>query len=138
MLMIDVDGARIFRLSLRLAADTLNGATSAMSNLGLEPKEFFVLDGIEERPYPAELARSLAMPKATMTSYVKALEAKNFITRALDAKDLRRHHLALTPLGRDVLEQARTHLFERYKERLTRLNACERTTFAHLLERLVI
>lgn len=135
--MTEPDGARVFRLSLRLATETLNGAASAMDELGLDPKEFFVLDGIEERPYPAELARYLAMPKTTMTSYVKALENKGFIVRAMDAQDLRRHRLKLTASGKQVLGTARACLFERYRERLVRLDAAEQATFAQLLERLV-
>lgn len=135
--MSEPDAARVFRLTLQLSTETLNGAASEIEALGMEVKAFFVLDGVEERPYPAELSRHLSIPRPTMTLYLKNLQARGFIVRAIDPQDLRRHRLELTASGRDVLARAREHLFGRYRDRLLRLSPEEQTEFARLLEKLV-
>lgn len=134
--MNDVDGTRIFRLNLQLSTETLTAAAPEIEALGLEPKEFFVLDGLEERPYPAELAKQLSMPKPTITAYLKGFEAQGLIGRAIDPKDLRRHRLELTEAGREKLVRARKILTDRYGEKLARLNRREQDEFAKLLEKL--
>lgn len=131
-----LEASRIFRLNLQLSTETLTAATPEIEALGLEAKEFFVLDGVEERPYPAELARHLSMPKPTITLYLKNLEGKGFVARAIDAQDLRRHRLELTKLGRQRVTQARACLAHRYGEKLSRLNRREQIDFAKLLEKI--
>ncbi len=130
------DAARIWRLNFQLSTDVLIEATPAFAMLELEAKEFFVLDGIEDRPYPAALAQHLSMPKPTMTLYLKTLQKKGFIARGIDPDDLRRHRLELTPSGRRTVERARTALSTRYGERLARLGRGEQAEFARLLEKL--
>lgn len=130
------DGARIFRLTLRLSTETLTAATAEIEALGLEPKLFFVLDGLEEHPYPAELARYLSMPKPTITAYLKNFEADGLIARTIDPQDLRRHRLELTQTGQERLSSARSILTRRYGERLARLDCEEQTALADLLEKM--
>ncbi len=134
--MDEADAARIFRLNLQLSTETLTAAAPEIEALGLEAKEFFVLDGLEERPYPAELARHLSMPKPTITLHLKNLQAKGFILRAIDPEDLRRHRLELTPLGGETVTAARATLSGRYGEKLARLNSRERNEFGRLLAKL--
>jgi DNA-binding MarR family transcriptional regulator len=134
--MVEADAARTFRLNLQLSTETLAAAAPEIEALGLEAKEFFVLDALEERPYPAELARRLSMPKPTVTLYLKNLEARGLIVRAIDARDLRRHRLEMTALGLQTVAQARAILARRYGERLALLSAREQVEFAKLLEKL--
>lgn len=131
-----LDGAQIFRLNLKLSTDTLKAAAPDLEKIGIEPKEFFVLDGLEERPYPAELARHLSMPKPTITAYLKSLQGSGLIGRTIDAQDLRRHRIELTEAGRETLSRARAILTSRYDERLVRLSKQERAQFAMLLRKL--
>lgn len=135
--MSESDAARLFRLTLRLSTETLNGAAPEIEALGLEVKEFFVLDGVEERPYPAELSLHLSIPRPTMTLYLKNLQARGLIVREIDPQDLRRHRLELTEHGCQVLANARNHLFGRYRERLLRLDPREQAELAGLLRKLV-
>jgi DNA-binding MarR family transcriptional regulator len=135
--MNEADAARIFRLNFRFSTEVLNEAAPEIEASGLEPKEFFVLDGVEERPYPAELARYLSMPKPTITLYLKNLQGKGFIVRTIDEQDLRRHRLELTASGRRTVTKARAALSCRYAERLGRLSPSEQGEFAALLEKLV-
>lgn len=53
------EAERIFRLNLQLSTETLMAAAPEIEALGLEPKAFFVLDGIDLQPFPASLAVSL-------------------------------------------------------------------------------
>ncbi|VVT09907.1 MarR family transcriptional regulator [Rhizobium sp. EC-SD404] len=134
--MPEADAGYVFRLNLRLSTETLASATPEIEALGLEAKEFFVLDGLEEQPYPAELARHLSVPKPTITLYLKNLQAKGLIARAIDTRDLRRHRIELTALGLATLAQARARLADRYGEKLARLSRPEQDQFVRLLEKL--
>jgi DNA-binding MarR family transcriptional regulator len=130
------EAERIFRLNLQLSTETLNAAAPEIEALGLEPKAFFVLDGIAEQPFPAGLARHLSMPKPTMTAYLKTLEAAGLVTRAIDTEDMRRHRIELTARGIEVLTAARASLARYYGARLDRLSAKDAAEFARLLSAL--
>ena len=126
----------IFRLNLQLSTETLTEAAPEIEALGLEAKEFFVLDGLEERPYPAELAHHLSMPRPTVTLYLKALEGNGLIRRTIDPKDMRRHRLDYTEQGRETLLEARAILARIYGARLARLTTSEQAAFRRLLEKM--
>ena len=68
--------------------------------------------------------------------YLKRLVAAHFVRREIDAGDLRRHRLNLTPAGRKVMVRGLALLSEAFAARLSRLNAAEQTQFADLLEKL--
>ncbi len=97
-----VDAAKIWSLNYRVLLSVISCAEADICALGLESKELFLLAEIDEHPYPAELAATLSMPKATVTVYLKRLEAAGFVRREIDPADLRRHRLLLTPAGRQV------------------------------------
>ena len=130
------EAERIFRLNLELSTETLMAAAPELEVLGLEPKAFFVLDGIDAQPFPASLARHLSMPRPTITAYIKALETAGLVTRAIDPQDLRRHRIALTTHGRKVLTKARASLAKHYGNKLARLSDDDVAEFARLLEAL--
>lgn len=129
-----LEAERIFLLNLRLSTETLAAAGPEIEALGLEPKAFFVLEGVEEQPYPATLALHLSMPRPTITAYLKNLESAGLVTRAIDPTDLRRHRIELTENGYNVLSRAREALTRHYGNRLKRLSAQEVTEFTRLLE----
>jgi DNA-binding MarR family transcriptional regulator len=134
--MKQADPGQIWKMTFRFSTEVLKEATPGLQGLELEAKEFFVLDGIQERPYPAELASYLSMPRPTMTVYLKSLNSKGFINRVIDPNDLRRHRLELTTSGQATVLEARSLLSRRYGERLTLLSHAERNEFARLLEKL--
>jgi DNA-binding MarR family transcriptional regulator len=135
--MTRAEAERIFRLNLQLSTETLNAAAGEIEALGMEAKEFFVLDAIEERPYPAELARHLAMPKPTVAAYLKSFQKLELVSRAIDETDMRRHRLGLTERGSQVLKLARESLAREYGEKLARLTAEEQAELARLFKKLV-
>src|SRR5262245_60744023 len=134
--MAKIDAAKIWSLNYRLLMSVITGVTEDVAKLGLETKELFVLAELDEHPHPAALAEALSMPKATVTVYVKSLEAAGFVKRQIDAEDLRRHRLTITPAGRKVLTKGQALIADAFEARLARLSATEQAQFGALLEKL--
>ena len=135
--MPDVSAASIWRLNHRVLTSVLNDCVTDFAALGLEPKEFFVLAEVEECRYPAALATRLATPKASVTVYLKTLEAAGLVRREIDKDDLRRHRLVLTPRGSQTLRQAQVTLANAFEASLATLSAVERTEFRRLLDKVL-
>lgn len=134
--MSKIDPAKIWSLNYNLLMSVISGVSPDIAGLGLDTKELFVLAQVEEHPYPAELAATLSMPKPTVTVYVKRLEAAGFLRREIDAEDLRRHRLQVTPAGRKVASKGLAMLSEAFGTRLGRLSAAEQAELRSLLEKL--
>jgi DNA-binding MarR family transcriptional regulator len=134
--MAKIDAAKIWSLNYRLLTAVITSAAPGIAALGLETKELFVLAEVDEHPHPAELATTLCMPKATVTFNVKRLEAAGFLRREIDAADLRRHRLIVTPAGRKALTRGLALLSEAFGARLGRLSAARQTELKNLLEQL--
>src|SRR5512139_852665 len=100
--MAKIDAAKTWSLNYRLLMSVITSVSADIGALGLETKELFVLAEIDEHPHPAELAAALCMPKPTVTVNLKRLEAAGLVRREIDASDLRRHRLIVTPAGRKV------------------------------------
>lgn len=114
----------------------ITGVAPDVAELGLEVKELFLLAEVDAHPHPAELASVLSMPKPTVTMYVKRLEAAGFVRREIDAADLRRHRLILTPEGRKTMARGLALLSGAFSARLARLNSSQQSELATLLEKL--
>src|ERR1700750_2035911 len=91
--------AKIWSLNYQLLLSVISSVEADITELGLDSKELFLLAEIDEHPFPAQLAATLSMPKATVTLYLKRLEAAGFVHRRIDPADLRRHLLQTTPAG---------------------------------------
>ncbi len=131
-----IDAAKTWSLNYRLLMSVITSVTPDIAKLGLETKELFVLAEIDEHPHPAELAAVLCMPKPTVTVNVKRLEAAGFVRREIDAADLRRHRLIVTPAGRKAMTRGLALLSAAYGERLRRLTAAQQADLRGLLEKL--
>jgi DNA-binding MarR family transcriptional regulator len=134
--MAKVDATKVWSLNYRLVSATIVSVAPQLAALHLETKELFLLSAIDEHPHPAALADTLCMPKPTVTVYLKRLVAANFVRREIDAGDLRRHRLNLTPTGRKVLVRGLALLSVAFGARLSRLSAAEQAQFAMLLAKL--
>src|ERR1700743_1859195 len=135
--MTAVDAAKIWSLNYRVLLSVISRAEDEICSLGLESKELFLLAEIDEHPYPAELATTLNMPKATVTVYLKRLEGAGFVRREIDPADLRRHRLLLTVAGRDVLGDGLALLSDAFDKRLGRLTAAQQKDLKSLLEKIL-
>jgi MarR family transcriptional regulator, temperature-dependent positive regulator of motility len=132
-----VDAAKIWSSNYRVLLSVISCAEVEICALGLESKELFLLAEIDEHPYPAELATTLSMPKATVTVYLKRLEAAGFVRREIDPSDLRRHRLLLTAPGRKAAAAGMRVLSEEFSKRLGRLTAAQQKQLKTLLEKIV-
>src|SRR5258708_39405314 len=123
--MAKIDAAKIWSLNYQLLVSVISSVAPAISALGLETKELFLLAELDAHPYPAELADTLCMPKPTVTVNVKRLEAAGFLRREIDTSDLRRHRLLLTAAGRKAMKRGLAILSEAFAARLGRRRAAE-------------
>jgi len=135
--MSQVDAAKIWSLNYRVLLSVVSCAEADITALGLDSKELFLLAEIDEHPYPAELAATLVMPKATVTLYLKRLEAAGFVRREIDPADLRRHRLLLTAAGRRVTADGLALLSDAFTERLRRLTTAQQKELKKLLEQIL-
>jgi len=135
--MSEVDAAKMWSLNYRLLLSVISAAEAGINELGLESKELFLLAEIDEHPYPAELASTMSMPKATVTLYLKRLETAGFMRREIDPADLRRHRLLLTPTGRQAAKKGQALLSKAFDERLGRLTTKQQIELKNLLEKIV-
>ena len=131
-----IDVAKIWSLNYRLLVSVITSVTPAVTELGLEVKELFLLAEIDAHPHPAELAGVLCMPKPTVTVYVKRLEAAGFLRREIDGADLRRHRLILTPEGRKTMARGLALVSKAFGARLARLSSGQQAELATLFEKL--
>jgi DNA-binding MarR family transcriptional regulator len=134
--MAKVDVAKIWSLNYRLLMSVITGVAPEITELGLEIKELLLLAEVEAHPHPAELAGILSMPKPTVTMYVKRLEAAGFLRREINAADLRRFRLTVTPEGRKTMNRGLTLLSNAFGARLAQLSTAQQSELATLLEKL--
>jgi MarR family transcriptional regulator, temperature-dependent positive regulator of motility len=132
-----VDAAKIWSLNYRVLLSVISCAEADICALGLESKELFLLAEIDEHPYPAELAATLGMPKATVTVYLKRLEAAGFVRREIDPADLRRHRILLTAAGHKAAKGGLVLLSNEFNKRLERLTATQQKDLKNLLEKIL-
>ena len=131
------DAAKIWSLNYRVLLSVIASVEADMTALGLDSKELFLLAEIDEHPYPAELAATMSMPKATVTLYLKRLEAAGFVHRQIDPADLRRHRLQLTPAGRQATKDGLALLSDAFGKRLERLTRAQQKELKKLLEQIL-
>jgi len=135
--MSQVDASKIWSLNYRLLLSVISSVEADITALGLDSKELFLLAEIDDHPFPAELAATLSMPKATVTLYLKRLEAAGFVRREIDPADLRRHRLLLTQAGRQATRDGLSLLSDAFNERLARLTAKQQRELKNLLEQIL-
>ncbi|WP_319457470.1 MULTISPECIES: MarR family winged helix-turn-helix transcriptional regulator [unclassified Mycobacterium] len=131
------DAAKIWSLNYRVLVSVVSSVEADITALGLDSKDLFLLAEIDEHPYPAELAATMSMPKATVTLYLKRLEAAGYVSREIDPADLRRHRLQLTPAGRRTAKAGLALLAGAFGARLERLTKAQQREFKNLLERIL-
>jgi DNA-binding MarR family transcriptional regulator len=131
------DAAKIWSLNYRLLVSVISSVEANITALGLDSKELFLLAEVDEHPYPAELAATMCMPKATVTVYLKRLEAAGFVRREIDPTDLRRHRMELTPAGRQATNDGLALLSDAFSKRLQRLSRGQQTELKNLLEQIL-
>src|SRR5215467_8977370 len=95
----NVDVLFLVWLTARAASDLLD---TALAPAGLTGDEYAIYSVLAAGPSitPGELARWMAAPLTTVSSYVKRFEARGHVTRERNPDDGRSYRLQLTPSGR--------------------------------------
>jgi DNA-binding MarR family transcriptional regulator len=94
----DVDVTFIVWLTSRATADLLD---SVLAPAGLDGDEFAIYSVLSAASSitPTELARWMAAPPTTVSSYVKRFEARGHVKREPNPDDRRSYRIKLTPTG---------------------------------------
>ena len=95
----DVDVTFMVWLTSRATADLLD---AVLAPAGLNGDEFAIYSVLTAAPSitPTELARWMAAPPTTVSSYVKRFEARGHVQREPNPADRRSYRIKLTPAGR--------------------------------------
>jgi DNA-binding MarR family transcriptional regulator len=94
-----VDVLFLVWLTARATADLLD---SVLEPAGLTGDEYAIYSVLAAGPSitPTELARWMAAPLTTVSSYVKRLRGRGHVTREPNPQDRRSYQIRLTPAGR--------------------------------------
>jgi DNA-binding MarR family transcriptional regulator len=95
----DVDALFMVWLVSRSTEDLLD---SVLAPAGLNGDEFAIYSMLTAAPTmtPTELARWMAAPATTVSSYVKRFEARGHVSREPNPDDRRSYRIRITPAGR--------------------------------------
>jgi DNA-binding MarR family transcriptional regulator len=101
----NLDALFLVWLTARATSDLLD---AALAPVGLTGDEYAIYSILTAAPSitPTELARWMAAPPTTVSSYVKRFEARGHVVRVPNPGDRRSYGLRLTPTGRRVHTRA--------------------------------
>jgi DNA-binding MarR family transcriptional regulator len=120
----------------RLMQSVMDESEPELEALGLSPKAFFLLEAVEEHPFPARLARRMHLPPPTVTYLIKQLESGGLLERRAEPGDLRKFRLVVTDAGRAALRRGRQALGDVLGGRLERLGREDLLAFDRIVRRL--
>jgi DNA-binding MarR family transcriptional regulator len=95
----DVDVTFLVWLTSRATSDLID---KTLAPAGLDGDEFAIYSVLAAAPSitPSELARWMAAPPTTVSSYVKRFETRGHVQREPNPRDRRSYRIKLTPAGR--------------------------------------
>ena len=120
----------------RLMQSVMDDSEPELEALGLSLKAFFLLEAVEDDPFPALLARRMHLPPPTVTYLIKQLEAGGFLERRAEPGDLRKFRLVVTDAGVMALQRGRQALGDVLGERLGRIEPEDVLAFDRIVRRL--
>lgn len=135
--MAKIDVSKLWAANYRLVVSVITEVNPLLESLGLDVKQLMILDELDANPHPAGLADALAMPKPTITMYVKGLEEAGFVKREIDSGDLRRFRLTLTAEGKRVLAKGNALFGAKFEERLSKLTGAQQAEFKALIDKMI-
>ena len=109
-------------------------------SVGLSSAQLLVLQTAKEqkRPTASEIAKSVSLSQATITTILTELEKRDLLLRERSETDRRRVHVSLTKHGREVLRSAPKPLQESFAARFTELPSWEQLQILSVLEHVAV
>jgi DNA-binding MarR family transcriptional regulator len=92
--------------------------------------------GATEGPTVSEIARTVSLSQATVTTLLNKLETNGMVYRERSQEDRRRVNVYMTPKGRELQEAAPEPLQDRFAARFRRLESWEQHQLVASLERI--
>ena len=128
------------QLFFRLWRATHTRTAEVLGSVGLTPALFALLNvvGAREGAIQQELGSALGIDRSTMVSLIDQLESAGLARRRPSATDRRAREVAITPKGRQLLQQARGLIAQVEDEVLAGLTAEERHKLLTLLRRALV
>jgi MarR family transcriptional regulator, transcriptional regulator for hemolysin len=123
------------QLFFRLWRASHTRIAEALESIGLTPALFGLLNvlGAREGAIQQEIGLAMGIDRSTMVVLIDELEAKGLAKRRPSPKDRRAREVAITPKGRQLLEQGRQMATQVEDEVLQGLTAAERRQLLKLL-----
>ena len=124
----------------RLAAALDSELRALFATAGLSDGDFDVLASLRRsgEPYaltPGELADTTMVTSGAVTKRVDRLEAQGYVSRTVSADDARGRVIALTPAGRDLIDDLFPRHVDNERRLLAGLTRSEQADLARLLEK---
>ncbi len=126
----------LIRRAQQIAVALFGEQTSAFD---ITPIQYALLAELARSPSldQVTLAARIAVDVATLGQVAQRLAERNLLDRESDAGDLRRKRLAITAVGRALLDELNPQVAAAQQRILAPLNAREQATFSRLLQKLV-
>jgi len=124
---------------LRLAQLALfRDFSEAFAEFEVTPGLFGALVIIDANPglKQNELSRAINLDRSTVVAVVDKLERRQLVDRRVLPNDRRSNALWLTDAGSELLKQLKKHVAAHEKRLVRHLNAAERETLMHLLQKI--
>ena len=105
---------------------------------GLTTPQLVILRAVAatEGPTVSEIARSVSLSQATVTTLLNKLEARQAVARERSQEDRRRVNVRLTPEGENILRSAPLPLQDQFADRFQSLETWEQYQLVASLERI--
>jgi DNA-binding MarR family transcriptional regulator len=109
-------------------------------SVGLSSAQLLVLQTAKEqkRPTASEIAKSVSLSQATITTILTELEKRGLLLRERSETDRRRVHVSLTKAGKEVLRSAPKPLQDSFAARFTELASWEQLQILSVLEHVAV
>lgn len=131
---------------VRLIRIAMSGMTDffepVFRRIGLSENAFHALCLLiaseQGRASPSELSELIGTSRANMTRILEQLEREGLVSRAVEARDARRHVIEITEAGRQATRAAVPQMLEPLKRAFSDLTPEELTTLATLLRKVAL
>jgi DNA-binding MarR family transcriptional regulator len=109
------------------------------SRFGITPVQYAMLVALHENPGldATRLSELIAIDRATIGNVASRLEARGFLSRAVDERDMRAKQIFVTEAGASVIEAIKPMVGQIADRMLARLGPTEREQLMSLLGQLV-